>query len=144
MPSKIKLPPKRKPIVYTSMCCDYFHYGHLNIIKKSAKYGNLIVGLMTDQAITSYKRVPMLTYQKRKEVVEHIKGVWKVVPQQTLDYTPNLLKYNPDIVTNGDDWKEGPLQETRQKVINVLKEWGGKLIEIPFFLITIDDLNSVP
>lgn len=132
MHSKIKMPPKHKLTVYTSMCCDYFHYGHMNIIKNSAQYGNLIVGLMTDQAITSYKRVPMLTYQKRKEVVENIKDVWKVVPQQSLDYTANLRRYKPDIVTNGDDWKEGPLRETRQQVINVLKEWGGKLIEFPY------------
>jgi phosphoenolpyruvate phosphomutase len=74
----------------------------------------------------------MLPYEKRKEVVENIKGVWKLVPQHTLDYTENLRMYKPDIVTNGDDWKEGPQKETRQNVIDVLKEWNGKLIEFPY------------
>jgi phosphoenolpyruvate mutase len=124
--------PKEKKIVYTSMCADYFHAGHMNIIKQSAKYGKLIVGVMTDKSVASYKRIPMLPYEKRKEVVENIKGVWKVVPQDSLDYTDNLRKYKPDIVTNGDDWREGPQKETRQKVIDVLKEWGGKLVEFPY------------
>jgi phosphoenolpyruvate phosphomutase / 2-hydroxyethylphosphonate cytidylyltransferase len=124
--------PKKNKIVYTSMCCDFFHYGHLRIIQQSAKYGKLIVGLMTDKSVASYKRVPMLSYEKRKEVVENIKGVWKVVPQDTLDYTENLKKYKPDIVTNGDDWKEGPQKETREQVIKVLKEWGGRLVEFSY------------
>lgn len=123
---------KKERIVYTSMCCDYFHYGHLRIIQQSAKFGKLIVGLMTDKSISEYKRVPMLSYEKRKEVVEHIKDVWKVVPQNTLDYTENLRKYKPDLVTNGDDWREGPQKETRQKVIEVLKEWGGQIVEFPY------------
>ena len=114
------------------MCADYLHIGHINIIKKSASLGKLIVGVLTDEAIASYKRVPMLPYEKRKEVVENIKGVWKLVPQCTLDYTENLRKYKPEIVTNGNDWKEGPQKETRQKVIDVLKEWNGKLIEFPY------------
>jgi phosphoenolpyruvate phosphomutase len=119
-------------IVYTVVCADYFHAGHMNIIKQSAKLGKLIVGVMTDEAITSYKRTPMLPYEKRKEVVENIKGVWKVVPQHTLDYTDNLIKYKPDIVTNGDDWRTGTQKETRQKVIEVLKRWNGRLVEFPY------------
>jgi len=114
------------------MCADFLHAGHMNIIKKSREYGKLIVGLMTDTSIASYKRVPVVPYEKRKEVVENIVGVWKVVPQNTLDYTENLRKYKPDIVTNGDDWKTGVQRETRQQVIDVLKEWGGELIEIPY------------
>jgi len=123
--------PEEK-IVYTVMCADYFHAGHMNIIEKSRQLGKLIVGVMTDEAMASYKRVPMLPYEKRAKVMENIKGVWKVVPQNTLDYTDNLRKYKPDIVTNADDWKEGVQKKTRQKVIEVLKEWNGKLIEIPY------------
>ena len=126
------MPSKKYKTVYTSVCADYFHAGHMNIIKESRKLGKLIVGVMTDESIASYKRIPMISYEKRKDVVENIKGVWKVVPQNTLDYTENLRKYKPDIVTNGDDWREGPQKETRQKVIDVLKEWNGKLIEIPY------------
>jgi len=123
---------RQEDIVYTSMCCDYVHVGHIRIINQSLKYGKLIVGLMTDDAICSYKRVPMLSYEKRKEVVESIKGVWKVIPQNTLSYKENLLLLRPKTVTNGSDWREGPLKETRQEVIEILNQWNGKLIEFPY------------
>jgi len=119
-------------IVYTVLCADYFHAGHMNIIKKSRKLGKLIVGVMTDEAMASYKRVPMMSYEKRADVVKNIKGVWKVIPQHTLDYTDNLRKYKPNIVTNGDDWREGVQKNVRHKVIETLKQWNGKLIEIPY------------
>lgn len=122
----------KEKIVYTAMCCDYFHYGHLRIIQQSSKLGKVIVGVLTDKAIASYKRMPMLPYEKRKKVVENIKGIWKVVPQNTLSYKKNLLHYRPDIVTNGDDWREGPLKQTRQEVIDILKELGGQLIEFSY------------
>lgn len=114
------------------MCADFFHAGHLNIIEQSRKLGKLVVGVLTDEAIASYKRVPVVPFEKRVKVVENIKGVAKVVPQYTLDYTENLRKLKPDIVTNGDDWRTGVQRETRRKVIEVLKEWGGKLVEIPY------------
>jgi len=118
--------------VYTVVCADYLHEGHMNIIRKSRKLGKLIIGVMTDEAMASYKRVPFLPFEQRINTVKEIKGVWKVVPQHTLDYTDNLRKYKPDIVTNGDDWKQGIQKETRQRVIDVLKEWDGKLIEFPY------------
>ena len=122
----------RDKIVYTAMCADYLHVGHINIIEKSRQYGKLIVGIMTDEAMASYKRVPIVPYEKRAKAVSEIKGVWKVVPQKTLDYTENLRKYKPDLVTNADDWREGVQKKTRQKVIDVIKEWNGQLIEIPY------------
>lgn len=122
----------KEKIVYTVLCADFFHSGHLNIIKQSKKHGKVMVGLLTDEAIASYKRVPVNPYEKRLELVKNIKGVYKVVPQHTLDYTDNLRKYKPAIVTNGDDWREGVQKETRKQVIRVLEEWGGELIEIPY------------
>jgi len=82
-----------------------------------------------DAAIASYKRLPYLTYEQRKTVVENLVGVKKVVPQETLDYVPNLRKYKPDYVVHGDDWKTGVQRETRARVIKTLKQWGGKLVE---------------
>ena len=116
-------------IVYVGMCADLIHHGHLNIIKNAKKYGDVIVGLLTDSAIASYKRLPALSYKERKIVVENIVGVGRVVPQETLDYIPNLEKYRPDFVVHGDDWKEGVQTETRQRVIDALAEWGGELVE---------------
>ena len=114
------------------MSADIIHHGHLNIINKGKYLGKVIVGLLTDEAITSYKRLPLIPYNQRKIVVENIKGVDEVVPQETLDYVPNLRKIKPDYVVHGDDWKTGVQKETRQQVIDALKEWGGKLVEIRY------------
>ncbi len=121
-----------KKIVYVGMSADLIHPGHLNIINEASKLGGVTVGLLTDEAIASYKRLPYLEYNQRKIIVENIKGVSAVIPQNTLDYRPNLLKLKPDFVVHGDDWKKGVQEQTRQQVIDALKEWGGKLIEVPY------------
>lgn len=115
--------------VYIGMSADLIHTGHLNIINEAKKYGDVIVGVLTDKAIASYKRLPFLSIDERKTIVENIKGVSEVVLQETLDYVPNLKKIKPDFVVHGDDWRTGPQRETRERVIRVLDEWGGKLIE---------------
>ncbi|HLE50399.1 MAG TPA: phosphoenolpyruvate mutase [Patescibacteria group bacterium] len=111
------------------MCADIIHNGHINIIKEARKYGEVIIGLLTDEAVASYKRVPLLKYESRKLIVENILGVTKVIAQETLDYVPNLQLVKPDYVVHGDDWKTGIQRETRERVMETLKEWGGKLIE---------------
>src|SRR5690554_2072546 len=118
--------------VYVGMSADLVHPGHLNVLKEAAKYGEVTVGLLTDAAIASYKRIPFMEFEQRKQVIESIKGVAHVVPQETLDYVPNLRTYKPDYVVHGDDWKEGVQQKTRQAVIDALAEWGGELIEVPY------------
>lgn len=115
--------------VYVGMSADLVHPGHMNILKVAAEYGDVVVGLLTDKAIASYKRLPYMTYEQRKAVIENIKGVKEVIPQDTLDYRPNLELVKPDIVVHGDDWKEGVQAKTRQQVIDTLAVWGGKLIE---------------
>ncbi|MBI2025342.1 phosphoenolpyruvate mutase [Candidatus Kaiserbacteria bacterium] len=120
---------KCKKTVYVAMSADLVHPGHLNIIKEGAKLGEVTVGLLTDEAIASYKRLPYMPYSQRKEVVENIKGVSRVIPQVTLDYRPNLKKLKPDYVVHGDDWRMGVQRETRKQVIETLKKWGGKLVE---------------
>ncbi|CAA6812512.1 MAG: Phosphoenolpyruvate phosphomutase (EC [uncultured Sulfurovum sp.] len=119
-------------IVYVGMSADLVHPGHMNIIKEAAKLGEIIVGLLTDEAIASYKRLPYMTYEQRKEVIENIKGVKEVIPQTTLDYRPNLELIKPDIVVHGDDWKEGVQRETRQQVIDTLSQWCGELVEVDY------------
>lgn len=118
--------------VYVGMSADLLHPGHLNILGKARSLGSIIIGLLTDEAIASYKRLPFMTFKQRKIVMENIKGVDKVVPQETLDYVPNLRKLKPDYVVHGDDWRQGVQKQTREKVINALAEWGGKLVEIPY------------
>jgi len=118
--------------VYVAMGADIIHPGHLNIIKNASEFGQVYVGVLTDTAIASYKRLPYLNYEQRSIIVESIKNVHKIMPQETLDYRPNLRELKPDFVVHGDDWKEGIQKETRQQVIDTLAEWGGELIEIPY------------
>ena len=119
----------KKKIVYVGLAADILHKGHINILKTANRYGSVIVGLLTDQAIASYKNIPYLNYEKRKVVIENIRYVKKVIPQNTLDYISNLKLIKPDYVVHGDDWKTGVQKKTRERVIKALKKWSGKLIE---------------
>ena len=118
--------------VYIGMSADIIHPGHLNILKKASSLGEVTIGLLTDSAIASYKRVPYMSYEQRFEVVSNIKGVSNVIPQDTLDYRPNLSKLEPNYVVHGDDWREGVQAKTRQEVIDLLSSWGGELVEVPY------------
>ncbi|MBQ1530948.1 MAG: adenylyltransferase/cytidyltransferase family protein [Solobacterium sp.] len=117
------------PKVYLPMSADIIHPGHINIIKEAAKYGDVVVGLFTDEAIASYKRVPYMPYEQRKIVVENIKGVTEVIPQYTKDYEDNLRLLKPKYMVHGTDWRTGPLAAVRQKAIDIMAEWGGEVIE---------------
>lgn len=116
-------------LVYVAMSADIIHPGHLNIIKEAAKLGDVTVGVLTDAAIASYKRLPYMNYEQRAAVVAALKGVTRVIPQEQLDYIPNLLKLKPDFVVHGTDWREGVQAKTRQGVIDTLAQWGGRLVE---------------
>ena len=115
--------------VYVAMSADIIHPGHLNIIKEASKLGDVTVGVLTDAAIASYKRLPYMNYEQRAAVVSALKGVTEVIPQEQLDYIPNLLKLKPDYVVHGTDWREGVQAKTRQRVIDTLATWGGQLVE---------------
>ena len=115
--------------VYVAMSADIIHPGHLNIIREAAQLGEVTVGVLTDAAIASYKRLPYMSYEQRAAVVAALKGVVQVIPQEQLDYIPNLRKLKPDFVVHGTDWREGVQAKTRQGVIDVLAEWGGRLVE---------------
>ena len=121
-----------KKIVYVAMSVDLIHKGHINIIKEASKLGDVVVGLLTDKAISSYKRLPFMPYESRKLIIEQIKGVDKVIEQRTHNYRENLLKLRPNYVVHGDDWREGPQKKVRDEVIETLKEWNGELVEIPY------------
>ncbi|MDB5196592.1 MAG: phosphoenolpyruvate mutase [Flaviaesturariibacter sp.] len=114
------------------MSADLIHPGHLNILRKGSELGEVIIGLLTDEAIASYKRVPYLSFEQRKQIVEGLKDVKEVVAQTTLDYEENLRRLQPHYVVHGDDWQSGVQQKVREKVIAVLSEWGGQLVEVPY------------
>ena len=118
--------------VYLGITGDIIHPGIINIISEGAKLGELTIGLLTDSAIVTHKRMPYLTYDQRKQVVENIKGVAKVVPQEDWSYVPNLKKYKPDFMIHGDDWKTNMFSKIREECFEVMKEWGGQVVEIPY------------
>jgi cytidyltransferase-like protein len=123
---------KEKKIVYVGMVGDFLHHGHINIIEEARKLGEVTIGLLTDKAAESYKRKPIFTFEQRKKIIENIKGVTSVIPQNSLDYIPNLKKIKPNYVVHGDDWKSGIQKDEREKIINYLKEIDGTLVEIPY------------
>ena len=120
--------------VYISISADFIHHGITNILKEAAKYGEVTVGLLTDKAIASYKRLPFMTYNERLKVIESLKYVSNVVEQNSLDSTENIKKLKPDYVVHGDDWREGFQKPYREKVLKCLESLGkeGKLVEIPY------------
>jgi phosphoenolpyruvate phosphomutase len=117
--------------VYLGMIADIIHPGLINIIREATKYGDVLIGLLTDSAVADYKRLPHMSYEQRKEVVENIKGVAKVVPQEEWSYVNNLRKYSPNFIIHGDDWKTNNAK-MREDVLNVMKELGGEVIEVPY------------
>jgi phosphoenolpyruvate mutase len=114
------------------MTVDILHHGHVNIIEQAREYGEVIVGLLTDAAVAEYKRLPYLSFEQRKKILENMVGVSRVVAQDEWDYAPNIRKYRPDFMIHGDDWLDGPLALYRNKAIKALAEHGGELIEIPY------------
>ena len=123
---------KKNKIVYLPMAADVINSGHLNIINQAKKYGNIVVGLFTDSAIAEYKSLPLINYQQRLEIIKNVKGINKIVKQDTWDFTKNLKKLKPNFLIHGDDWKEGIQKSMRKKVIKTLKIWNGKLKEVPY------------
>ena len=123
---------KNKKMVYVAFAADILHEGHINILKAASKLGKVIVGLLTDEAITSYRQLPHLNYKQREIIIKNIRFVDSVIPQKTLDYSENLNFLKPDYVVHGDDWRTGIQKENRKNVIKVLKKWSGKLVEVPY------------
>ena len=114
------------------MIGDIMHPGLINIINEATKYGDVMIGLYTDKAIATHKRLPYLTYEQRKQVIENIKGVSTIVPQDDWSYVPNLVKYKPDYLIHGDDWLYGPDKYIRDEVFKVMEAMGGQVIEVPY------------
>ena len=121
-------------MVYMCFAADMLHSGHIAILRKAARLGKLTIGVLTDEAVSSYKRFPLLPFTERKAMMESVSGVSRVVEQRTLSYRENLEKYRPDIVVHGDDWKEGRLRPVRDETVSVLNSYGGRLVEFPYAL----------
>ena len=122
----------KNKVVYVPMACDVLHSAHVNILKKAKKYGKVIVGLLTDKAISEYKKLPLINYDERFKILSGIKFVDQVVEQATMDCSNNIKKIKPDFFIHGDDWRVGIQKNQRRKAIQALKVNNGKLIEVAF------------
>lgn len=129
---RAKLKEIESRTVYMCFATDIIHGGHIAIIKKAQRLGKLIVGVLSDEAVASYKRLPLVPASERKRLFENITGVYKVVDQNKLSYKENLEKYRPDIVVHGDDWCTGFQKPIRDEVVTILASYGGKLVEFPY------------
>ena len=118
--------------VYMCFSTDLIHGGHIAIIRKARRLGRVIVGVLSDEAVASYKRFPLVPCAERMRLFENIAGVFRVVEQKSLSYRENILEYRPDIVVHGDDWTTGFQKPVRDEVVSLLKEYGGKLVEFPY------------
>ena len=127
-----KLSEVENRTVYMCFSTDMIHSGHISIIKKAQRLGKLIIGVLSDETIVSYKRFPLLPFEERKVMFQNIAGVYRVVEQKTLSYKENLEKYQPSIVVHGDDWLTGIQKSVRDEVVSVLASYGGRLVEFPY------------
>ena len=118
--------------VYMCFSTDIIHGGHISIIRKAQKLGKLIIGVLSDEVVASYKRLPLVPASERKIMFENVAGVYKVVDQNTLSYTDNLKKYKPTYVVHGDDWCAGFQKPIRDEVVSLLASYGGRLVEYPY------------
>ena len=139
---------KKKKTIYVPMGADLIHSGHLNIIEKAKKYGKVIIGLFSDEAISEYKRVPYVNYNDRYNIIKNLKGISKIVKHNKWDYTENLSQIRPNYFIHGDDWRKGIQKNKRAEVISLLKKWNGKLVEIsytkkPFISENHRSINSI-
>ncbi len=127
-----KVKELEKRTVYMSFSTDILHSGHMAILKKAACIGKLTVGVLSDNAVASYKRFPLIPFEERKELLKNIQCISEVIEQSELSYKENLLKLKPDYVVHGDDWRQGVQKPIRDEVIATLNQYGGKLIEFPY------------
>lgn len=127
-----KLRTVNERTVYMCFSTDYIHSGHINIIRKAQRLGRLIIGVLSDEAIASFKRYPMIPFEERKALFENVAGVERVVEQKTLSYAENLRELRPTYVVHGNDWCIGFQKPIRQEVCEILSEYGGQLVEYPY------------
>ena len=123
----------QRPYVFIPMSADFFHHGHVNLLVKAKKFGNIIVGLMTDAGIKSYKKkLPFFKYNRRKKVLKELKCIKKIIPLNGLEYTKTAKKYQLDYFVHGDDWIKGSQSKEREILIKTMKKWNGKVLEFKY------------
>ena len=123
---------KNRPIAFLPMCLDPLHHGHINIINEAKKYGNVVIGLMTDKGMISYKRKPLISFEGRLIVANELKSVSFVLPLDGINFVSIASKYKFEFFLHGDDWKDNVQSNARKDLIREMDKWGGVVIDIPY------------
>jgi len=118
--------------VYACFTTDVIHEGHLNIIRQAQNYGEVVVGVLTDEAMISFDRFPTVSFEERLALIRALEGVSRVVIQDTVLYDDIVRQLRPDYVIHGDNWTSGPLKIIRDNVEKLLSAYGGAIIDIPY------------
>ncbi len=118
--------------VYTCFCTDVIHEGHMNILKRASEYGDVYVGVLSDEAMVGFNRFPTISLEQRMEIVRETGLVKKVLIQRDVMYDQILSEVKPDYVVHGDNWSQGPEKAIRDNVIANLERLGGELVELPY------------
>ncbi|WP_197435612.1 adenylyltransferase/cytidyltransferase family protein [Agrobacterium vitis] len=118
--------------VYVAMCADVVHRGHINILAKASQYGRVVVGLLSDEAVASFKRVPFMSYEDRFAVISNLSYVDEVIMQDATTPAPYIIEMKPEIFVHGDDWCYGKETFVRDRVVEALATYGGQLVEVPY------------
>lgn len=118
--------------VYTCFTTDVIHEAHINIIKEAQKYGEVYVGVMTDEAMVCFDRFPTIPLEERIRQIEKIPGVSHVMVQDSVMYDSIIRELRPDYVIHGDNWLSGPMRVIRENAKSALNMYGGQIIDIPY------------
>lgn len=119
-------------LVYACFTTDVIHEGHLNIINEAKKLGDVIVGVLSDEAMVKFDRFPTISFEERMDLVRSIPGVSKVVEQKSPMYDEIIEELHPDFVIHGDNWLKGPTRAIRDNVEKLITSYGGKIIDVPY------------
>ena len=127
----VEISVRKKKVVFIVLAADPIHHRHVDIIAKASEFGGIIVGLVTDTAIARRQQSSSLNYREREIIVKGLKGVEKVIPQEGVDYADNLNAIKPDYVIYEKHLHQEVSSAQKEAIIKTLKDWGGRLIEIP-------------
>jgi len=118
--------------VYTCFCTDVIHEGHLNILNVAKKYGKVIVGILSDEAMIRFNRFPTISFEDRMRIVKELDIVDDVVVQDDIMYDKIVAELRPDYIIHGDNWKDEPMKAIRDNAETLLSEYGGEVIDVPY------------
>ncbi len=121
-----------KKTIYTCFCTDVIHAGHLNIIQEAQKYGEVIAGVLTDEAMIRFNRFPTISFEERMALLRNLEGVSRIVVQNSPLYDEIIRELHPEYVIHGDNWISGPTRAIRDNVAALLAEYGGQVVDVPY------------